>query len=90
MHRVVEATMKTVTVSLVGVEGKGVSDAVACGKVVLATLDTVERVMIDTDGNDLDDAQWSEMEQYLARRGVAVKYNDELGYPVAYWCVGVR
>lgn len=59
--------------SLAGLEASGESLAVAAGKAVIRALDMWARVQIED--ISLDDAQWSEMTAYLARRGVEVKGN---------------
>lgn len=47
--------------------------AVTAGKAVLGALETSEAVEIQD--VTLDEAQWSEMTAYLARRGVSVRDN---------------
>lgn len=74
--------METTTdIELTGVEASGESTAVAAGKLVLAALGDTARVRIAE--NDLAEDVWSEMVQYLGRRGVDVRYDHDDGHPVA-------
>jgi len=68
-------------IKLVDIDAHDESYAVACGKVVMATVSSAGRAMIEE--NDLTEQQWDEMHQYLSRRGVSLEYDHELGYPVA-------
>jgi len=74
---------RRVTVDLGAVEPDRESVAVARGRAVLAALEKAGSALLDTDGTDGDQAEWSEMVQYLGRRGVEVKYDHDAGYPVA-------
>lgn len=66
------------------IEARQVSVAVARGRAVIDALaDHAGRILLDTDGIDGDEAVWSEMVQYLGRRGVSVRYDHDAGYPVA-------
>jgi len=47
------------------------SQAVAVGKAVLAALESATTVDVER-GDDMDDAQWSELKAYLDRRGVTL------------------
>jgi hypothetical protein len=71
------------SVNLGSVEAVNVSDAVARGRAVIEALETTDRVLLDTDETDGDEAVWSELEAYLGRRGVSVAYDHDAGYPVA-------
>jgi hypothetical protein len=66
--------------SLAKIEGSfaGISLAVAAGKAVLAAL---EHGPVSIEDIGMDEVQWSEIVQYLARRGVTVRDN------VARWTV---
>jgi hypothetical protein len=73
------------TVDLGAQEAVNVSDAVARGRAILAALDGHMVVMLDTSETDGSETTWNEMVAYLARRGVTVKYDHELGYSVAVY-----
>lgn len=47
----------------------GVSQAVAVGKDILSALESRDTVDVER-GDEMDDAQWSELRDYLGRRGV--------------------
>ena len=60
------------TISTDSVVAVGESQAVAVGKAVLAALESTDTVDVER-GDDMDDAQWSELRDYLARRGVTLR-----------------
>lgn len=57
--------------------------AVAVGRAVIDALATAEQVHIDADASDIDEPGLKEMTAYLERRGVAVQYDHDAGFPVA-------
>lgn len=75
--------MAKANVNLGAVEAVNESTAVARGKAVIVALESADVVLLDTDDTDGDEAVWSELVAYLARRGVSVAYDHDAGYPLA-------
>lgn len=74
-----------ITIAIADIETTpGTSRAVSIGRAIIDTLPAdAAPLLLDNDGDAADAAQWSEMVQYLARRGIRVAYDHEAGYPVA-------
>lgn len=71
------------SIELCDVEVNGTSEAVAWGRAIVEALEGLDAVLVDNDGTSGDEANWSELEQYLGRRGVTLAYDHDAGYPVA-------
>jgi hypothetical protein len=77
------ATTRQIT--LTEIEADGVSTAVAAGKIVLEAMrdpDGFVRGSVVISDNDLSEEAWAEMEQYLGRRGVALRFDHGGGREV--------
>lgn len=62
----------TKTIETDSVVADGVSQAVAVGQAVMAALANREAVDVER-GDEMDDAQWSELRAYLGRRRVEMR-----------------
>jgi hypothetical protein len=72
MTNIEEDMMMTKTIETETVAAEGVSQAVAVGQAVMAALASRNEVDVER-GDNMDDAMWSELRDYLGRRGVTLR-----------------